>query len=58
LIAAHGVDMKKAIDYYHGMIEGNSSGTDVQTVSGNKNEESKGFGRMQVDHEMISSQSV
>ncbi len=50
--------MKKAIDYYHGMIEGNSSGTDVQTVSGNKNEESKGFGRMQVDHEMISSQSV
>jgi hypothetical protein len=37
LIAAHGVDMKKAIDYYHGMIEGKGSETDVQTVAGNKN---------------------
>lgn len=50
--------MKKAIDYYHGMIEGKGSETDVQTVAGNKNEEFRSFGRIQVDHEMISEQNV
>ncbi len=46
LIAAHGVDMKKAIDYYHGMIEGKAPGTDIQTVSENKNEAFGGFGKI------------